>query len=207
MKPFEPVFAGRVEPARLVSSVTTKAMPRSTQALTNDADGASPPASSVTACIERSSNQTPPEEQPAQGEPAMETSDPIVSTILTMTTAFQVGDIPAILRAYEPGAVVIGEPGKPLTGEAALRAMFAGFIAVKPKFTYAGHDVVIADDLALHLAPWQMDGVAPDGTAVKQNGLSVAVLRRQPDGRWLMVIDQPYGDALLNQDARDAPMR
>ena len=137
----------------------------------------------------------------------METNDPIVSTILTMTTAFQKGDVSAILRTYEPGAVVVGEPGKPLTGEAALRAMFAAFIVVKPKFTYSDHDVVIAGDLALHLAPWQMDGVAPDGTAVKQKGLSVAVLRRQPDGGWLMVIDHPYGDALLNQDARDAPMR
>ena len=137
----------------------------------------------------------------------METSDPIVSTILTMTAAFQMGDIPAIMRTYEPGAVVVGEPGKPLTGEAALRAMFAAFIAVKPEFTYSGHDVVIADDLALHLSPWQMNGVAPDGTAVRHKGLSVAVLRRQPDGRWLMAIDQPYGDALLNQDAPSAAAR
>jgi uncharacterized protein (TIGR02246 family) len=131
----------------------------------------------------------------------METKDAIVSTVLTMTNAFQKGDIPAILRAYEPAAVVVGEPGKPLSGEAALRAMFAAFIAMKPEFTYAGHDVVIAGDLALHLAPWQMSGVAPDGTVVRQRGLSVAVLRRQPDGRWLMVIDHPHGDALLPQSA------
>jgi uncharacterized protein (TIGR02246 family) len=137
----------------------------------------------------------------------METKDPIVSTILTMTDAFQKGDIPAILRTYEPDAVVVGEPGKPLTGEAALRAMFAAFIAVKPEFTYSGHDVVITGDLALHLAPWQMSGVAPDGTAVRHTGLSVAVLRRQTDGRWLMVIDQPYGDALLNQGAPGATLR
>ena len=136
----------------------------------------------------------------------MEIHDPIVSTILTMTDAFQKGDISAILRTYEPGAVVVGEPGKPLSGEAALRGMFAGFIALKPKFTYSGHDVVIADDIALHLAPWQLNGVAPDGTAVKQKGLSAALLRRQPDGRWLIVIDQPHGDA-LNQDAPGATLR
>jgi uncharacterized protein (TIGR02246 family) len=137
----------------------------------------------------------------------METKDAIVSTILTMTDAFQKGDIPAILRTYEPAAVVVSEPGKPLSGEAALGAMFAAFIALKPEFTYAGHDVVIAEDLALHLAPWQMNGVAPDGTVVRQRGLSVAVLRRQPDGRWLMVIDQPYGDALLNQGASGPAVR
>jgi len=129
----------------------------------------------------------------------MEAKDAIVSTVLDMTAAFQKGDIPAILRTYEPGAVVIGGPGRPLTGEAALREMFATFIAVKPRFMHAGHEVIVADDLALHLSPWEMTGVAPDGAAIRQTGLSVAVLRRQPDGRWLMVIDQPHGDHLLRQ--------
>jgi uncharacterized protein (TIGR02246 family) len=131
----------------------------------------------------------------------MQTTDAIVSTIQSMTDAVQSGDIPAILRAYEPAGVVVGEPGKPVSGQAALAAMFAAFIAVKPAFTYAGHDVVVAGDLALHLAPWTMKGVAPDGTLVRQTGLSVAVLRRQPDGRWLMVIDHPHGDALLKEGA------
>ena len=127
----------------------------------------------------------------------MKADELVVSTVLTMTDAFQKGDLPGVLRAYESGAVVVGEPGKPLTGESALRAMFAGFMAMKPKFTYSGHDVVIAEGLALHLSPWHMTGVAPDGSTIEQRGLSVAVLRRQADGRWLMAIDQPYGDALL----------
>jgi ketosteroid isomerase-like protein len=76
--------------------------------------------------------------------------------------------------------------------------MFAGFIAAKAHFTFLGHEVIQAEDIALHLTPWRMAGVAPDGTAVAASGLSAAVLRRQPDGRWLMLIDDPYGDALLN---------
>lgn len=129
----------------------------------------------------------------------MDHDDPIVSTIITMTEAFNKGDIAGIMRTYEPDAVVVGEPGKPEHGEAALKAMFARFIAAQAAFTYSGHEVVRAADLALHLAPWHMTGVAPDGTAIEARGLSVSVLRRQADGRWLMVIDQPYGDMLLNQ--------
>jgi uncharacterized protein (TIGR02246 family) len=122
----------------------------------------------------------------------------ILSTIDAMTNAFHQGDIDAIMRTYEPGAVVVGEPGAPVSGTPALRAMFAGFIAAKAHFTFLGHEVIHADDVALHLTPWRMTGVAPDGTEVAASGLSVAVLRRQPDGRWLMIIDDPYGDALLN---------
>lgn len=41
-----------------------------------------------------------------------------------------------------------------------------------------------------------MTGTLPDRTPVSQTGLSVAVMRRQPDGAWRMVIDHPYGDHL-----------
>lgn len=100
----------------------------------------------------------------------MDAKNPIVATVTTMTEAFHRGDIASILRTYEPGAVVVGEPGKPVRGEADLRAMFAGFIALEPHFTYAGHDVVVADDVALHIAPWQMAGVGPDGAKVEMRG-------------------------------------
>jgi len=123
----------------------------------------------------------------------------ILSTIDAMTDAFHKGDIDGIMRTYEPGAVVVGEPGTPISGTPALRAMFAGFIAAKAHFTFLGHEVIQAEDVALHLTPWRMAGVAPDGKAVEARGLSVAVLRLQPDGRWLMVIDDPFGDTLLSQ--------
>jgi uncharacterized protein (TIGR02246 family) len=123
----------------------------------------------------------------------------ILSTINDMTGAFHAGDIDGILQTYEPGAVVVGQPGAPVSGTPALRAMFAGFIAAQARFTFLGHEVIQAQDIALHITPWRMTGVAPDGKALTANGLSVAVLRRQPDGRWLMVIDNPFGDAILNK--------
>lgn len=121
----------------------------------------------------------------------------ILSTIETMTEAFNRGDIEGVMRTYEPSAVVVGEPGKPVTGASALRAMFEGFVSAQAHFTFLGHEVIEAGDLALHLTPWRMTGVAPSGAAVEASGLSVAVLRRQASGAWLMVIDDPYGDALL----------
>lgn len=128
----------------------------------------------------------------------MEHKAEILSTIAAMTNAFHNGDIDGIMRTYEPGAVVVGEPGVPISGTPALRAMFADFIAAQAHFTFLDHEVIQAEDIAVHLTPWRMTGVAPDGAALAASGLSVAVLRRQPDGRWLMIIDNPYGDALLN---------
>jgi uncharacterized protein (TIGR02246 family) len=125
----------------------------------------------------------------------------IIATIDGMTSAFNGGDLEGVMRAYETGAVVVGQPGARVTGDQPLRDMFAGFIAAKARFTFFGHDVVQAGDLAVHYTPWRMIGTAPDGSALNADGLSVAVLRRQPDGRWLMVIDDPFGDLLLKRAA------
>jgi uncharacterized protein (TIGR02246 family) len=127
----------------------------------------------------------------------MDQKEQILSTIQQMVDAFHKGDIAGILATYEPGAVVIAEPGAPVTGKAGLETMFAGFIAAQARFTFQGHEVIQAGDLAVHLTPWRMTGTGPDGSPIRGGGLSVAVLRRQPDGKWLMVIDDPYGDSSL----------
>lgn len=123
----------------------------------------------------------------------------IQATIDTMTSAFAAHDLGGILATYEPGAVVVGAPRRPVSGETALRDLFAGFIAVDPRFTFFAHEIVQAGDVAIHLNTWRMEGRTPAGASVEQSGLSIAVLRRQPDGRWLMVIDHPFGDTILGE--------
>ena len=115
----------------------------------------------------------------------------------TMTNAFMAKDIETVMQSYEPGAVVAFEPGAPVSDPEVLTAMFTGMSGVNPQFSYAGHEVMVSGDTALHIAPWVMTGTAPDGSAIQQSGLSVAVLRRQDDGSWLMVIDNPHGSQLM----------
>lgn len=40
---------------------------------------------------------------------------------------------------------------------AALREAFQGFIDMQPKFSMPEHEVIEADDIALHIAPWVDD--------------------------------------------------
>lgn len=117
----------------------------------------------------------------------------ILATIERMTTAFAKGDIDTIMSTYAPNAVVVGEPGKQLSGDTALRTMFASYVEAGIPFTYGAHEVVVSGDTALHLMKW----TAPQPDGSKASALSVAVLHRQPDGRWKMVIDHPFGDAVM----------
>ena len=123
----------------------------------------------------------------------------VLNTVKEMTAAFQAGDIDKVMASYADGATIVFEPGAPVSDPAQQRAAFQQFFAAKPEFTYAGHEVHLTGDTAVHLAPWTMTGTAPDGSAITDRGLSVAVLRRQADGRWLMVIDDPHGEHLMNE--------
>ena len=112
----------------------------------------------------------------------MDSKAQILSTIERMTSAFNAGDVDRVMQAYEPGAVVVGEPGTPVRGEAALRGMFAAFVAAKAHFTFQGHEVIQAGDVALHLTPWNMTGIGPAGEALSAAGLSVAPVPRGTRG-------------------------
>ncbi len=128
-----------------------------------------------------------------------QTEKDVYSTIEKMTDAFHKGDIKGVMGSYEDQAVVVFEPHKPASDADQIRQMFEGAFQINPNFTYAGHDVFVSGDIALHIAPWQMTGKTPDGADIQQSGLSVAVLRKQADGSWRMVIDNPHGQILMAQ--------
>ena len=121
----------------------------------------------------------------------------VVDAVQQMTRAFESGDIEQVMRAYADGAVIAFEPGKPVADRSTIRETFKEWFALNPHFDYAGHEVFVSGDLALHLAPWHMTGTTADGTPIEQTGLTVAVLRHV-DGRWLLAIDNPHGGRLLN---------
>ena len=124
----------------------------------------------------------------------------VLNAIQTMTSNFQGNDIAGVMASYESEATVVFEPGSPVTDAAQIEQMFAGMAAVNPVFEYAGHEVIVNGDIAMHIAPWSMTGKTPDGQDMAQSGLSIAVLRHQPDGRWKMIIDNPHGGRLLTQN-------
>lgn len=123
----------------------------------------------------------------------------VFSTIERMVAAFEKKDMDGILATYEADAIVMFEPQKPVQGKEALRAVFTQFVVMNPQYTFSGHEVYVAGNIATHIAPWTMKGQLPDGTKIEQSGLSVAVLRKQTDGNWLMIQDNPHGQFLMNK--------
>jgi ketosteroid isomerase-like protein len=107
--------------------------------------------------------------------------------------AINASDIEAVIKLYEPGACLMPEPGEVASGTGAIRLALGGFLAMKPRIKLDVKKLAEAGDLALTTSKWVLEGIGADGKPARMEGQSAEVARRQPDGTWLFVIDNPYG--------------
>jgi ketosteroid isomerase-like protein len=74
-----------------------------------------------------------------------------------------------------------------------VREALAGFISMKGTLDLEVTRVLKVGDLALVIGVWSFDGTGPDGAPVRLEAKNADVLRRQADGTWRFVIDNPWG--------------
>ena len=108
---------------------------------------------------------------------------------------FNAADIEALVSLYEPNATLVPFPGEPVSGHAAIREALAGFLGLKGRMELKIDKVFRAADVALIFSSWSLKGTGPDGKPVELTGQTSDVVRRQTDGTWRFVIDNPQGAA------------
>ena len=106
--------------------------------------------------------------------------------------AFSAGDLEALVALYEPDAVLVPQSGQVVTGREAIRGELQGFLTLCGEFRMELKSVVETGDLALVRSNWSLVGTAPGGCLVDLSGRGSEVVRRQPDGTWLYIIDNPF---------------
>ena len=107
--------------------------------------------------------------------------------------AFGAHDLEAALALYEPGATLIAQPGEVVKGTEAIREALGATLALAPRFDFEFNYAFEVGDVALLFSDWTLSATDPDGNAVELAGRTTDVARRQADGSWLFVIDDPYG--------------
>jgi uncharacterized protein (TIGR02246 family) len=109
------------------------------------------------------------------------------------TAAFNSGNVDAIMALYEPEASLVPQPGQVVQGRAALRQALLQFLALKGTMEVKSIFTVRGPGVALTRGEWKLTGTGPDGKPIEMTGQSVEVVRQQPNGEWLLVVDHPFG--------------
>ena len=91
------------------------------------------------------------------------------------------GDAEGLADLYEPDAVIAFPPGRLTQGRDAILELYHQMVAHKPHFEYEEPlTTLISGDIALTATEAQDEA-----------GARAQVVRRQPDGSWLRVLDRP----------------
>jgi uncharacterized protein (TIGR02246 family) len=103
------------------------------------------------------------------------------------------GDVDGIVALYEPGATLVTQDAGTLVGHAAIREYMAILPTLKPRMDMGTiHVVQMTDDLALAHHDWHCGLVMPDGSASSLSGKATEVMRRQANGSWRFLLDDPH---------------
>jgi Ketosteroid isomerase homolog len=108
---------------------------------------------------------------------------------------FNAGDLDGILALYEPSATLVKYPGPAVQGLESIREAMVEFLSINGHMKLKVDRVLSTADVALLFSSWTLRGTSADGTPVVSSGQTSDVVRRQADGSWLFVIDNPHGCA------------
>ena len=103
------------------------------------------------------------------------------------------GDVDAVVALYEPGGVLVALDGLVTAGHAAIRDALSQLAAMRPRMTMNLTRVVrTPTDLAVVYNDWNLSAVDAEGRPATMQGRAIEVSRRQADGTWLFVLDDPF---------------
>ncbi len=100
-------------------------------------------------------------------------------------------DVDALLALYEQDSTVADLEGHPLQGIDNLRAFLIGFLAVVKQIEGGTRKVLVSGNIALLSSTYHAVLAAHDGGMTSITGISAEVTRRQSDGTWRFLIDDP----------------
>jgi uncharacterized protein (TIGR02246 family) len=113
-------------------------------------------------------------------------------THAVLAAAFNAGDRDALAQVYEENATLIVPPGGEIVmGREEILVALEPVLAMKPKADIKVVKKLQSGELALTHARWSLVATDADGQRVELAGDGSIVSRRQSDGSWRIVLDNP----------------
>lgn len=102
-------------------------------------------------------------------------------------------DLDGLVSLYEPTARFVKPDGDVVMGREAIRSALQRLTQVATEIEIHVVKVVALEAIAVLYNDWTTRATSEDGRVLEASGRAIEVVRRQPDGRWLFAIDDPFG--------------
>jgi ketosteroid isomerase-like protein len=120
-----------------------------------------------------------------------------LAAISALVGARAAGDVDGTVMCYEDTATVVTGAGQSVTGRQAIRITVERFLALNPVFTITARALIESAGVCLHHSRWTLTGTTAAGEPLALAGTTADVIRQQPDGGWLVALDNPWGGAYV----------
>jgi uncharacterized protein (TIGR02246 family) len=105
----------------------------------------------------------------------------------------EAGNLDAVVGLYERDASLVQRDGSVATGQEAIRGVLGRLVAMRPAMRLHVIRVVRSGgDVAVLYNDWTMSAKTADGSPIEAAGKALEIVRRQADGTWRFVIDDPF---------------
>lgn len=107
--------------------------------------------------------------------------------------AVNAGDLDGLLALYREDSCLLPSEGGEARGCKQIRAAFCMLVALRPTLQLSTRRIVDNGEFALLSADWMVHATGPDGSPIEMAGRSMELARRDGDGHWYYLIDDPNG--------------
>ena len=110
------------------------------------------------------------------------------------------GNTEGALSCFHPEGVYIDREGKELRGLDQIGLAMNEICRLQLNIKGEKPHVTVVDDIAMWLDEWEMTGSAPDGHPIRMTGHTSCIMKRNEEGDWLWLVDNPFGSAVLKNE-------
>ena len=103
------------------------------------------------------------------------------------------GDLKNAMTCFDPEAIYIGKEGNTISGFTSIEKVVANLCNMKPDLKIYKHkNTLVGNDLIYRLDKWTLTATDPQGNPIKMQGASAHIMRKNADGVWLWLVDNPF---------------
>jgi uncharacterized protein (TIGR02246 family) len=111
------------------------------------------------------------------------------------TERLNAGDLDGVMALYAPDARFVQQMGEVVTGRFRIREVIAGLVRTRARMTAHVRKAVTVGDVALLQTDFEGSATSPDGASSPLSSRAIEVLRRRPNGSWLLIVGDPNARA------------